>query len=122
MDKIVRGDVIWADLGEHPGLHLQSGRRPCVVISADKANQSSHTYNVLPGTTKQKEDDFPVHQKLMPREISGYLGKPTIFLAEQICTIDKKQVLCKVGHVDKKSEAISKINQIIARQLDLKEL
>lgn len=122
MEKIVRGDVIWADLGKHPGLHLQSGRRPCVVISADKANQSSHTYNVLPGTTKQKEDDFPVHQKLMPREISGYLGKPTIFLAEQICTIDKKQVLCKVGHVDKKSEAISKINQIIARQLDLKEL
>ena len=29
MDKIVRGDVIWADLGEHPGLHLQSGRTVC---------------------------------------------------------------------------------------------
>lgn len=119
MDKIVRGDIIWADLGEHPGLHLQSGRRSCVVISTDKSNPSSNIYNVLPGTIKQNEDDFPVHQKLMPKDISGYLGKPTIFLAEQICTIDKNQVLCKVGHVDKKSEAISKINQIIVRQLGL---
>lgn len=122
MDKIVCGDIIWVDLGEHPGLHLQSGCRPCLVISLDKANQSSNTYNVLQGTTKQNEDDFPVHQKLIPRDISGYLGKPTIFLAEQICTIDKKQVLCKVGRVDKKSEAINKINHIIACQLSLEEL
>lgn len=121
MDKIVRGDVIWADLGEHPGLHLQSGHRPCVVISTDKANQSSNTYNVLPGTTKQNDDSFPVHQKLMPRDISGYLGKPTIFLAEQIRTIDKKQVLCKVGHVEKESEAMHRLNNAITRQLDIED-
>lgn len=119
MDRLVRGDVVWADLGEHPGTKIQSGRRPCLIISTDKANRKSNVYNVLPGTTKQDNNVFPVHHTLLPEDISGYLGKPTIFLAEQICTIDKKQVLCKVGHVDEKSESISKINRIIVRQLEL---
>ena len=29
--NIYRGDIIWVDLGEFPGSHRQSGKRPCLV-------------------------------------------------------------------------------------------
>ena len=33
MRQIMRGDVIYVDLGQHPNSSIQSGIRPCVVIS-----------------------------------------------------------------------------------------
>ena len=84
MTKIKRGDILWIDLGQHPKTHLQSGRRPCIVVSGNKANQSSKTFNIIPGTTKQKKDNFPIHLKISPEDIHGFLGKPTIFLIEQL--------------------------------------
>ncbi len=119
MDKIMRGDIIWVDLGNGQGLHIQSGRSPCLVISTDKANTLSNTYNVLPGTTKQSMDKNPVHYKVLPKDISGYLGKATNFMAEQICTIDRKQILCKVGHIEQMSKEMCEINKIIMKQLTL---
>lgn len=119
MDKIRRGNILWIDLGEHPGTHLQSRRRPCVVVSTDKANRSAKIYTVIPGTTKHDKDGFPVHCKLLPEEVQGYLNRSTIFLAEQVCTVDEKQVICKMGTIKQNSLTMKKINQIIIRQLDL---
>lgn len=99
VDKIRRGNILWIDLGEHPGTHLQSGRRPCVVVSTDKANRSAKIYTVIPGTTKHEKDGFPVHCKLLPEEVRGYLNKSTIFLAEQLCTVGEKQIICKMGYI-----------------------
>lgn len=120
MDKIRRGNILWIDLGEHPGTHLQSGCRPCVVISTDRANRSAKIYTVIPGTTKYEKESFPVHFKLLPEEVKGYLKKETIFLAEQICTVDEKQVICKMGNILQNSITMQKIDQIIIRQLALK--
>lgn len=119
MDKIRRGNILCIDLGEHPGTHLQSGRRPCVVVSTDKANRSAKIYTVIPGTTKHEKEGFPVHCKLLPEEVKGYLNKETIFLAEQICTVDEKQVICKMGNILQDSRTMQKINQIMIRQLAL---
>lgn len=119
MDKIRRGNILWIDLGEHPGTHLQSGCRPCVVVSTDKANRSAKIYTVIPGTTKHEKDGFPVHCKLLPEEVQGYLNRSTIFLAEQICTVDEKQVIGKMGTIKQNSITMQKINQIIIRQLAL---
>lgn len=49
--NIYRGDIIWVDLGEFPGSHRQSGKRPCLVVSTDKGN--GPVYTVMPGTSKQ---------------------------------------------------------------------
>lgn len=48
--NIYRGDIIWVDLGEFPGSHRQSGKRPCLVVSTDKGN--GPVYTVMPGTSK----------------------------------------------------------------------
>ena len=119
MDKIRRGNILWVDLGEHPGTHPQSGKRPCVVVSTDKANYSAKTYTVIPGTTRHEKEGFPVHCKLLPEDVKGYLNKETIFLAEQICTVDAKQVICKVGCIMHNSIIMKRINQIMIRQLEL---
>ena len=53
--KIKRNMIVWAELKS--GLrHIQAGRRPCIVISCDKANGKSPVYTVVPGTTKLKKD------------------------------------------------------------------
>ena len=41
MDKIFKlnkGDIIYADLGHHSDSSVQSGKRPCVVVSCDTDN------------------------------------------------------------------------------------
>lgn len=55
--KIKRNMIVWAELKS--GLrHIQAGRRPCIVISCDKANGKSPVYTVVPGTTKLKRIIF----------------------------------------------------------------
>ena len=39
MRQIMRGDVIYVDLGQHPHSSIQSGIRPCVVISNNQNNK-----------------------------------------------------------------------------------
>ena len=39
MKQIIRGDVIYVDLGQHPKTSIQSGVRPCVVVSNNKNNK-----------------------------------------------------------------------------------
>lgn len=46
--KIRRGDILRVDLGVHPGCSIQSGIRPVVVVSNNKANDSSTVITVIP--------------------------------------------------------------------------
>ena len=77
--KIKRNMIVWAELKS--GLrHIQAGRRPCIVISCDKANGKSPVYTVVPGTTKLKKDYIPVHFNIEPSEIRGFLRHTTMFI------------------------------------------
>lgn len=116
---IKRGDILWIDLIGQAGTSLQSGRRPCVCVSTDKANGTSPVINILPGTSRMNKADFPVHMTVHPGEIEGYLGKDTIFLAEQIATVPKKNIVMKAGHIPEDSRAIKEIDRILRRQLSL---
>ena len=116
---IKRGDILWIDLIGQAGSSLQSGRRPCVCVSTDRANRTSPNINILPGTSKMNKADFPVHMTVHPNEIEGYIGKDTIFLAEQIATVPKGNIVMKAGHIPMGSTAIREINRILKRQLDL---
>lgn len=116
--QIKRGDVIYVNLGQHPKSSVQSGYRPCIVVSNNKSNRFSTVYNVIPCTGRIKENN-PVHVKLMPSDVSGYLEKISDAMAEQIVTVDRVHVTGKVGFVPPDSEAIHLINQAIIKQYGL---
>ena len=82
-----RGDIYLADLGKPIGSQ-QGGIRPVVVLQNDIGNVFSPTITIAPLTSK------------FEKKAKG-LQRPSIVLAEQIGTYDKKCVLrylSKVSH------------------------
>ena len=112
-----RGDIIWVDLGQHPGRHIQSGRRPCLIVNTNKSN--AKVYTVMPGTCQMEKDGFPVHVTIEPNEVQGSLSRTTIFMAEQLVTVDENQVMLMAGYLKKESDAIRRINEVLMRQLEI---
>lgn len=112
-----RGDIIWVDLGQHPGRHIQSGRRPCLIVNTNKSN--AKVYTVMPGTCQMEKDGFPVHVTIEPNEVQGSLNRTTIFMAEQLVTVDENQVMLMAGYLKKESDAMRRINEVLMRQLEI---
>ena len=115
--KRKRGDIIWVDLGQHPGRHIQSGRRPCLIVNTNKSN--AKVYTVMPGTCQMEKDGFPVHVTIEPNEVIGSLTKTTIFMAEQLVTVDENQVMLMAGYLERESDAMKRINEVLLRQLEI---
>jgi mRNA interferase MazF len=66
MSKIVRGEIWLMDLNPVRGRE-QAGKRPCLVISVDRFNQSpADLVVILPITSKDKQ--IPWHVKVQPPE------------------------------------------------------
>jgi len=59
MARILRGDVVWADLNPVLGSE-QGGRRPVVVISDDVFNSRSGTVIALAITSQSQRAGFPL--------------------------------------------------------------
>ena len=55
------------------------------------------------------------------KDVFGRLGKTTVFMAEQLVTIDDRQILMKAGHIPEQSDIMQKINDLLKRQLGLGE-
>ena len=116
-EKRRRGDIVWVDLGEHPGTKIQSGRKLCLIVSTNKGRGS--VYQVIPGTSKQEKKDFPVHVAVKPEEVQGALRKETIFMAEQLTIASEQQILMMVGNLEQESEVMVKVEKALKRQLEL---
>ncbi|RGK40630.1 type II toxin-antitoxin system PemK/MazF family toxin [Agathobacter rectalis] len=117
--KIKRNMIVWAELKN--GLkHIQAGRRPCIVISCDKANGKSPVYTVILGTTKMRKDYIPVHFNIEPSEIKGFLRHTTMFLPEQLVTINEEQIIQIAGMIVS-TDAIKKVDAMLVRQLQIGE-
>lgn len=114
---IRRNTIVWADLKNQKG-HIQSGRRPCMIVSCDIANKHAPVYTVIPGTTQMEKADFPVHFTVHPKDVKGALKWPTVFLTEQMTTIDKDQIIQIAGYVSNE-DIIRTANEMIVRQLEL---
>jgi mRNA interferase MazF len=61
--RILRGDVLWADLDPTRG-HEQGGSRPILVISEDVFNQRSGTVIALAVTSVEPSAGFPLTLEL----------------------------------------------------------
>lgn len=119
MNRVLRGDIIYINLGQHPKSAVQSGVHPCLVVSNDISNKSSRLLNVCPFSRKQNIKHIPVRIIVSPEEVDGFFDMESAFMPEQIITIDKKQIINKVGHIDCDSETMQKINNALLRQLGM---
>ena len=59
MARILRGDIVWADLNPVRG-HEQAGQRPVLVLSQDVFNQHSGTVIAVALTSQPQEAGFPL--------------------------------------------------------------
>ncbi len=59
MARILRGDVVWADLNPVKG-HEQAGRRPVLVLSHEVFNQRSGTVIAMALTSQAPSAGFPL--------------------------------------------------------------
>ena len=116
-EKRRRGDIVWVDLGEHPGTRVQSGRKLCLIVSTDRRN--GDVYQVIPGTSKQEKKDFPVHVTVKPEDVQGALRKETIFMAEQLTIVSEQQILMMIGKLEQNLGAMAEVEKAIMRQLEL---
>ena len=116
--NIMRGNVIYADLGQHPNEcdSRQSGVRPCVVVS----NPKSRILNVCPCSTRTDKKYNPVHVEILAEDIKGYPMKKSVVMIEQIVPIDRRLVKSKIGYICNK-EVMSAIDAAIRIQLGIKE-
>lgn len=117
MREIRRGDVVYIDLGQHIRSSVQSGVRPCIVVSNNMGNKYSSVVTVCPFTAKIKNN--PVHVVVKPNDIKGYFEKISDFLPEQIVTVSKAKIENKIGIIPEDSEIMKKINAALIKQLEL---
>lgn len=59
MARILRGDILWADLNPTQG-HEQAGRRPVLVLSHDVFNEKSGTVIAVALTSQKQKAGFPL--------------------------------------------------------------
>lgn len=111
---INKGQILWVDLPKAPG-SVQSGRRPVVVVSNDRANKFSPVLLVAPLTSRPKKN-LPTHASLTLEEAYGMYADSTV-LCEQLFTVDKTSIVDIVGRVSE--EAITKINRALSVSLAL---
>lgn len=96
-----RGDVFLADLGERDlgenETHLQTGRRPVVIVQNDVGCYFSETVTMVPLTASLKKLGMPTHYVL---QNASFLRKQSMAIAEQVRTISKQQVLGFLGKLE----------------------
>lgn len=118
--KIVRGDIIIVDFGHHEGTSLQSGIRPAVVVSNNKANYHSPIITVVPLSSKvKKKSSFPTHIDVNVYDCVG-LERQSIALGEQVIAIDKNTILNRSGFI-KNQDVMSAITNALQIQVGVYE-
>ena len=91
MNRYKRGDIWWIDLSnETESGHVQSGKRPCLIVSNEKNNEYSPTLTVVPLSSKVRP--LPVHTTI-------YLHNTlSMIMCEQIRTVPKILVEAYYGY------------------------
>jgi mRNA interferase MazF len=95
MARVLRGDVIWADLKPVRG-HEQAGRLPVVVISHDVFNERSGTVIAMALTSQPQRAGFP-----LTLELSGEdLPRRSWVKISQIRTLSRQRLGKRIGRLE----------------------
>ncbi len=110
MARILRGDVLWADLDPAQGPE-QTGRRPVVVLSHDVFNERSGTVIACAMTSQEPRAGFPLTLELG----SAKLPKRSWVKISQVRTLSVKRLGKKLGSVsvEELEQVIEGLNEII---------
>ena len=95
MARILRGDIVWADLNPVQG-YEQSGRRPVVVVSHDVFNNRSGTVIAMAITSRPQRAKYPLTLELK----SGTLPKRSWVKISQIRILSVKRLGKKIARVE----------------------
>jgi mRNA interferase MazF len=112
MARVLRGDIVWADLDPTQG-HEQSDRRPVLVLSQDVFNERSGTVIACALTSQEPRAGFPLTLELsVPK-----LPKRSWVKISQIRTLSVKRLGKKLGRasVEQLDQVIEGLNEIVAR-------
>ncbi|MBL8795907.1 MAG: type II toxin-antitoxin system PemK/MazF family toxin [Planctomycetia bacterium] len=111
MARILRGDVVWAELDPTRGRE-QGGLRPVVVISADEFNARSGTVIAMAITSQPPRAGFP----LMLELTSVKLPKRSWVKLSQIRTLSTERLSRKLGKISSEEldQLVEGLNEIVA--------
>ena len=111
MAKILRGDIIWAELDPTQGRE-QSGRRPVLILSHDVFNERSGTVVAVALTSQPQHAKFPLTYKLQHKKFD----KETWVKISQIRTLSTQRLGKKLGKAipEELDKIIEGLNEIIA--------
>ena len=115
MERVKRGQIFWADLGEPRG--SETGfRRPVLVVQDDLLTASRlGTVMVVPLTTNLDRAKA-LGNVLLPASETG-LPKPSVALVCQVLAVDKSSFEEPVAHLSRR--AMEAINAGLRLALDL---
>lgn len=110
MARILRGDIVWADLNPTRG-HEQAGLRPVLVISHDVFNERSGTVIAMALTSQMPAAGFPLTFELS----SADLPKQSWVKISQIRTLSVERLGKKIGsaRTDELGTIIEGLNEIV---------
>ena len=110
MARILRGEIVWANLDPVIGSE-QAGTRPVLVISQDIFNERSGTVIALAITSQPQRAGFPLTFELS----STKLPKKSWVKISQIRTLSVERIARKAGRVSPEdlAEILEGLNEII---------
>lgn len=105
LGKITQGDIVQVYLSakNSSGKCVQEGTRPMVIISNNVCNNVSPVVTALPCTSSivKINKNMPTHVIIDELEGTG-LTKRSVVMAEQITSIDKRDIVAFLGTIPKK--------------------
>jgi mRNA interferase MazF len=110
MARVLRGDVVWADLNPSRG-HEQAGMRPVVVLSHDIFNERSGTVIAMAVTSQSQRAGFPLTIELKKVR----LPKRSWVKISQIRTLSVERLGTKLGRVtpEELARLVDGLNEIV---------
>ena len=111
MARILRGDVVWAELNPTRGRE-HAGRRPVLVISHDVFNERSGTVIAMVIASQPQRAGFPLTVELAGRR----LPKQSWVKVCQIRTLSAERLGKRLGRVSPEEllRAVEGLNEIVA--------
>ena len=110
MARILRGDVIWADLNPTKGRE-QAGSRPVLILSHDVFNERSGTVIAVALTSQPQRARFPLTYEVTTINFP----KKSWVKISQIRTLSIQRLGKKLGHisVEEVNTIVDGLNEII---------
>jgi mRNA interferase MazF len=110
MARILRGDIVWADLNPTRGRE-QAGMRPVLVLSQDVFNELSGTVVAVAITSQPQRAGFPLTLELSDRR----LPKKSWAKIGQIRTLSVERIGRRIGRAtpEELGQIIEGLNEII---------